>query len=121
MLCAFALFFACSPKQPEIKREITQPKPVTIEKPVENPANSTIEKITEKPVKNLFYSAIDKSLAKRNQTFNQLCDENDSLSKRILQEYGAMFVAIDSVMPPSACVFTSSNHFNQKFRQQPKR
>jgi hypothetical protein len=108
MLCALAIVFACSPKQPEIKREITQPKPVTIEKPVENTASSSTEKTTEKSVKNPFYSAIDKSLSKRNQTFSQICDDNDSLSKRILQEYGAMFVAVDSVMPPSACVFTSS-------------
>jgi hypothetical protein len=108
MLCASAIFFACSPKQPEIKREITQPKPVIIEKPIEKPANSAIEKTTEKPVKNLFYSAMDKSLAKQNQTFSQICEENDSLSKRILQEYGAMFVAADGVMPPSSCVFTSS-------------
>jgi hypothetical protein len=74
----------------------------------EQPIKSVDEKKRENPVKNSFNATLEKSLQKRNQTLQQLCDENDSVSKRILLEYGAMFVATDDVLLPNTCIFTNS-------------
>src|SRR4029453_11574331 len=37
----------------------------------------------------------------------RLCPSSDPVSKRILEEYGAIFVADKKVLPPPVCVFTN--------------
>jgi hypothetical protein len=59
-----------------------------------------------------FNRALEDSLAKRNMSRSQICDEADSVSKRILQEYGAVFLAEDKVLPPPVCIFGSSDEVN---------
>jgi hypothetical protein len=52
-----------------------------------------------------FYTALEKRLASHNKTLKDLCSIDNPVAKRVLEDYGAMFLAKD-VLPPPACVFT---------------
>jgi len=54
-----------------------------------------------------FYEALRKALKKRKINIEELCPSSDPVSKRILEEYGAVFVADKKVKPPPVCVFTN--------------
>lgn len=65
----------------------------------------------------LFYEALNSALSKRGMNTEKVCDKNDSVSRRILEEYGALFVASDKVKIPTACVFNSKAEVDQ-FQQE---
>ncbi len=52
-----------------------------------------------------FDIALKKALAARGVTLESVCGE-DAVSRRVLTDYGAMFVASASVLPPPVCIFT---------------
>lgn len=54
-----------------------------------------------------FYSVLDGVLVKRGLKRTDVCDESDAVQKRILNEYGAVFLADGRVRPPPICLFTS--------------
>jgi hypothetical protein len=54
-----------------------------------------------------FYLALGPALVGRGVALDELCPEGDVIARRVLHDYGAMFVAGDGVMPPPVCVFTS--------------
>ncbi len=54
-----------------------------------------------------FYEVLGKKLKKRKTPLASLCPPGDTVARRVLEEYGAMFVATDKVKPPPVCVFTS--------------
>lgn len=54
-----------------------------------------------------FYTALEKALKKRKLRLETICDINDSVSRRVLEDYGAMYLAADNVMPPPVCIFRS--------------
>ena len=54
-----------------------------------------------------FYIALEKALAERGATVENVCDRQDAVSRRILEDYGAIFVASKQVKPPPACMFES--------------
>lgn len=54
-----------------------------------------------------FYEALHKALKKRKIKIEDLCPSSDAVSRRILEEYGAIFVASKKVLPPPLCVFTT--------------
>ena len=54
-----------------------------------------------------FYEALAKALKKRKVKLESVCPSADPVSKRILEEYGAIFVADKKVTPPPVCVFTN--------------
>jgi hypothetical protein len=54
-----------------------------------------------------FYAALERALAARGSSPAQVCDRNESVSRRVMEDYGAMFVASGQVMPPPRCIFTS--------------
>lgn len=54
-----------------------------------------------------FYEALAKALKKRKIKLENICPSSDPVSRRILEEYGAIFVADKKVMPPPVCVFTN--------------
>jgi hypothetical protein len=64
-----------------------------------------------------FYEALAASLNERGQTLESVCDLNDAVGKRILEDYGAIFVAGAKVNAPPVCVFTSEEQVRQ-FQQQ---
>jgi hypothetical protein len=54
-----------------------------------------------------FYEALAKALKKRKIKIENICPPSDPVSRRILEEYGAIFVADKKVTPPPVCVFTT--------------
>jgi hypothetical protein len=54
-----------------------------------------------------FYVALAKALEKRKIHLDAVCPPSDPVSRRILEEYGAIFVANKKVTPPPVCVFTT--------------
>jgi hypothetical protein len=54
-----------------------------------------------------FYEALRKALKKRRLRIESICPTSDIVARRILEEYGAVFLAVKKVTPPSVCVFTT--------------
>jgi hypothetical protein len=54
-----------------------------------------------------FYTALNQALQARGLKLENVCDESDPVSRRVLEDYGAMFVADESVQPPPVCMFTN--------------
>ena len=54
-----------------------------------------------------FYDALRRALARRGARPEELCDCDDPASRRLLTEYGAMFVGADSVRVPRVLTFRS--------------
>jgi hypothetical protein len=52
-----------------------------------------------------FYAALRRALARRDMLPAQLCDLGDAAARRLLAEYGSMFVADECVRVPPSCVF----------------
>jgi hypothetical protein len=53
-----------------------------------------------------FYEVLRKALKKRKTDVERICPHADSVARRILEDYGAMFLA-KKVTPPPVCIFTS--------------
>src|SRR5215813_598428 len=53
-----------------------------------------------------FYEVLNKALKKRRTSLEKLCPPGDPVCRRVLEEYGAMFLATRKVLPPPLCVFT---------------
>ena len=56
-----------------------------------------------------FYEALRKALKKRKMSVEQICPVTDPVARRILEEYGAIFLANKKVLPPPVCVFTNED------------
>ena len=54
-----------------------------------------------------FYEVLRKALKKRKTNVERICPLADSVARRILEDYGAMFLATKKVTPPPVCIFTS--------------
>ena len=54
-----------------------------------------------------FYLALEPALAERGLAVHELCPDGDVVARRVVHDYGAMFVAAEAVLPPPVCVFTS--------------
>lgn len=52
-----------------------------------------------------FYEALAKALKKRKTKIDSLCPPSDPVARRILEEYGAIFLAHKKVQPPPVCIF----------------
>lgn len=55
----------------------------------------------------LFYEVLRKSLKKRKTNIETICPASDAVARRVLEDYGAIFLADKKVLPPPVCVFTS--------------
>jgi hypothetical protein len=75
----------------------------------ENMSNTTENKAVTFDRTN-FNSVLEHSLTKRNLKKTDICDESNPVQKRILHEYGAIFLT--TATPPSACMFTSADQVN---------
>src|SRR4029079_10680722 len=64
-----------------------------------------------------FDEALAKALKKRKTKLDLVCPPSDPVSQRILEEYGAIFVATKKVTPPPVCVFTTEEQVT-KFQDQ---
>jgi len=54
-----------------------------------------------------FYEVLRKALKKRKTKIENVCPPSDSVARRVLEDYGAMFLADKKVTPPPVCIFTS--------------
>jgi hypothetical protein len=112
-------FSGCSQQNEQSQnRNRTQQGQVSESGPQANASGETPEtedknKTTMRP----FYEALDAALSKRGMKQEKVCDKSDSVSRRILEEYGALFVASDKVKIPPACIFTSETEVTQ-FQQE---
>lgn len=68
---------------------------------------NTIRELKESSEPVPFYEALTKALKKRKINLDLVCPPSDPVSRRILEEYGAIFVADKKVQPPPVCVFTN--------------
>ena len=64
-----------------------------------------------------FYLAFGRALRRRGMRPELLCDPADPCARRLLSEYGAMFVAADTVAVPPVCVFRDEGEVSS-FQQQ---
>lgn len=55
-----------------------------------------------------FNAALGSALKRRGVEAGKLCDERDAVSRRVLREYGAVFLAARQVLPPPVCIFASA-------------
>ncbi|HLN97476.1 MAG TPA: hypothetical protein VK208_03240 [Pyrinomonadaceae bacterium] len=60
-----------------------------------------------------FYEILRKSLKKRKTRIEDICPAADPVARRVLEDYGAMFLANKKVMPPPVCVFTSDEQVTE--------
>jgi hypothetical protein len=54
-----------------------------------------------------FYEALRKALKERKMKIENICPVTDAVARRMLADYGAMYVATKKVLPPPVCIFTS--------------
>jgi hypothetical protein len=60
-----------------------------------------------------FYEILGKTLKKRKIKIENLCPTSDSVARRILEDYGAVFIASKKVTPPPVCIFSSEQEVTQ--------
>lgn len=70
---------------------------------------------TKEPVP--FYEALAKALKKRNIKLQDICPASDGVARRILEEYGAIYLATKKVTPPPVCIFTHEDQVT-RFQEQ---
>ena len=56
-----------------------------------------------------FYAALESALKHRGKAIADICPPNDSVARRVLHDYGAMFVGSENILPPPLCVFASED------------
>src|ERR1043166_6795230 len=60
-----------------------------------------------------YYHALAEALNRRGLGLSDLCNPDIVIARRVLHDYGAIFVAADSVLPPPVYVFTSEAQVTQ--------
>jgi hypothetical protein len=63
-----------------------------------------------------FHAALGRALARRGLRLESFCPAGDTLTRRVLEEYGAVFVA-EGVRLPEACVFESEEEVGRFQRE----
>jgi hypothetical protein len=63
-----------------------------------------------------YYRALTTALAARGTSLTDLCPDGDVVARRVLHDYGAMFVGADNILPPPVCVCTSEEQVD-RFQQ----
>jgi hypothetical protein len=60
-----------------------------------------------------FYRSLGRALLRRGAQLSALCPADDDVARRVLHDYGAMFLGIENILPPPLCVFTSEEQVSQ--------
>ncbi|HKO98626.1 MAG TPA: hypothetical protein VJU86_16630 [Pyrinomonadaceae bacterium] len=63
----------------------------------------------------LFYEVLRKALKKRKTMVESICPPSDVVARRVLEDYGAIFIADKKVKIPPVCIFTSESQV-EKFQ-----
>src|ERR1700694_5626362 len=56
-----------------------------------------------------FYTALESALKSRGKITKDICPPDDPIARRVLHDYGAMFVAHEAVVPPPMCMFVDED------------
>jgi hypothetical protein len=70
------------------------------------PMTATTSRSDEKKEPAPFYEALAKALKKRKMKLDSICPSADGVARRILEEYGAVYLSTKKVLPPPVCIFT---------------
>jgi len=54
-----------------------------------------------------FYASLERALGQRGTSVADICPPNDQVARRVLHDYGAMFVGSEAVLHPPLCVFSN--------------
>jgi hypothetical protein len=68
---------------------------------------SALESATSAPESSRFYTALKHALRQRGRELEHVCPPGDPVARRVLHDYGAMFVGAETLLPPPVCVFSS--------------
>ena len=60
-----------------------------------------------------YYQALEHALAQRGVSVSDVCPDDDDVARRVLHDYGAMFVGAQNILPPPACIFSSEDQVSQ--------
>src|SRR5256885_15406653 len=60
-----------------------------------------------------YYQALGQALAQRGLSVSDVCPDSDDVARRVLHDYGAMFVGAQNILPPPACIFSSEDQVSQ--------
>ena len=69
--------------------------------------NSQLTKMAASNHSSLFYATLESALEQRRTSVEDICPPDDHVARRVLHDYGAMFVGSDTILPPPLCVFSS--------------
>ena len=58
---------------------------------------------------NPFYLTLERVLRLRGASIDDICPPDDQVARRVLHDYGAMFVGTQDVLPPPLCVFINED------------
>jgi hypothetical protein len=56
-----------------------------------------------------FYQTLERVLRLRGTSIEDICPPSDEVARRVLHDYGALFVGAESILPPPLCVFTGED------------
>lgn len=66
-----------------------------------------------------FRASLKIALARKGLKTAEFCDESDAVSRRVLKDYGAIFLADETVMLPPVCIFANEQQVTQFQKQMP--
>ena len=69
--------------------------------------------MSESNLSSPFYRTLHDSLSKRDRTVAHICPEGDDVARRVLHDYGAIFVGADDIVLPPACVFANEDQVSE--------
>jgi hypothetical protein len=105
LLISILLCYSPARSQGSFSANLVAITAATIRKSSELMTETTAASNNEPPAS--FYEVLGKALKKRRTKLENLCPPSDSVARRVLEDYGAMFVANKKVTPPPVCIFTS--------------
>jgi hypothetical protein len=70
-------------------------------------AETNVEKTENRTTATPFYDELKKALRARKLKLETVCDRHDPVARRVLEDYGAIFLAASNVSPPPVCIFKS--------------
>ena len=79
--------------------------------------SATTTRINDTTEATPFYEALAKALKKRKLKLESICPSSDGVARRILEEYGAVYLATKKVLPPTVCIFTQEDQVT-RFQEQ---
>lgn len=57
--------------------------------------------------RSVFYQVLEEALSERGLKLAEICPPDDAIAKRVLHDYGAIYVGTKDILPPPLCVFAS--------------